>query len=55
MVGRVFWGAEGCNAGSMFSGKTIYWEGDRPEALLTVRSNTTLCFGSFSDCKAANR
>jgi hypothetical protein len=34
MVGRVFWGAEGCNAGSMFSGKTIYWEGNRPRGTI---------------------
>lgn len=37
MVGRVFWGAEGCNAGSMSSGKTIYWGGDERRGSIAVR------------------
>ena len=33
MVERVFWGAEGCNAGSIVSGKAIYWGGRRAKML----------------------
>jgi hypothetical protein len=54
MVGRVFWGAEGCNAGSMDTvGKSIYCEwpgGDQPRGQLMIRTITdTVLFGSFSD------
>jgi len=53
MVGRVFWGADGCNAGSMDNDKAIYLEragGDQPRRTANDQDNhSPCCFDSFSD------
>ena len=53
MVGRVFWGVEGCNAGSMDTvARQFIEKGGRRRAKRSTNDQdqpSTVLFGSFSD------